>query len=49
MDIFGDYEIVIRDNGDALVFRHKGGEVLLTTMRVSLDTLVRIALEDEVI
>lgn len=46
--MFEDYEVVTREGG-GFEFRHKGGEVLLFTERVSLDTLLRLALEDEVV
>lgn len=50
MELFDQYEIVpLGDGANAFQFRHKGGAVLLTTERVSLDTLIRLALEDEVI
>lgn len=50
MEPFDQYEIVpVGDGADAFEFRHKGGAVLLVTQRVSLDTLIRLALEDEVI
>jgi hypothetical protein len=42
-----DYEIVAREGG-GMEFRHKSGDVLLVTERVSLDTLIRLYLEDEV-
>lgn len=48
MEMFEDYEVVARDDG-AFIFRHKGGAELLVTQRVSLDTLIRLALEDEVV
>lgn len=48
MDILEDYEVVTREGG-GFEFRHKGGAVLLVTKRVSLDTLIRLALEDEVV
>lgn len=49
MEPFDQYEIVpLGDGANAFVFRHKGGAELLVTQRVSLDTLIRLALEDEV-
>lgn len=49
-NFFDDYEIVPQGDGaDAFVFRRKSGAVLLTTQRVSLNTLIRLALEDEVV
>lgn len=46
--MFDQYEIVAREGGD-FVFRHKGGEVLLVTQRVSLNTLILLVLEDEMV
>lgn len=49
MEPFDQYEIVpLGYGGNAFVFRHKGGAELLVTQRVSLDTLIRLALEDGV-
>lgn len=48
MELFEQYEVVAREGGD-FEFRHKGGAVLLVTQRVSLDTLITLALEDEII
>lgn len=49
MELFDQYEIEARDSGD-FVFRHKqSGTILLITQRVSLDTLITLALEDEVV
>jgi hypothetical protein len=48
MDLFDQYEIVGREHGTGFEFRRKSdGEVMLFTEYVSLSTLIRLALEDE--
>jgi len=48
MDLFDDYRVIARTGGDFQLIHKPSGTVVLTTQNVSVSTLIRLVLEDEV-